>query len=87
MRILYYYSSNQVDTGSPRALTGLIGTLDRARYEPLFLSSDPGGALTLDLARRGVEIVDGIVTEVSWRRPFRAAAAIRRAAATAPPRW
>lgn len=81
MRILYYYSSSQFDTGSPKALAGMIDALDRSRHEPLFLTPEREGPLPAALAARGVELIDGAATEISWRRPLRAAAAIGRAAA------
>ena len=41
-RILYYYPALHLDTGSPRALIGLVESLDRRRYQPLFLASSVG---------------------------------------------
>jgi glycosyltransferase involved in cell wall biosynthesis len=81
VRILYYYSSTQIDTGSPKALAGLIEALDRSRYHPMFLTADAQSPLATELVRRRVELVAGGVTEVSWRTPLRSAAAIGRAAA------
>lgn len=80
MRILYYYSSQQFDTGSPKALAGLIDALDRGRHTPLFLASGEG-PLVEELERRGVEIVRGSAGEVTYRRPFDALRRIVRCAA------
>lgn len=81
-RILYFYSSHQFDTGSPKALIGMIDALDRSRHTPLFLASaDSDGALLQELGARGVEIIRGTVTEASYRHPLRSAAAVLRSAA------
>ena len=76
-RILYYYGALHVDTGSPRALIGLVESLDRLRYQPLFLASGEG-PLVNRLRELDVEIVPGSVQSISLRRPF---AAARRIAA------
>ena len=82
MRILYFYSSHQVDTGTPKALLGMIDALDRRRHAPLFLVSGPtDGALVRELAARDVELVRGTVTEATFRRPFAAVASVLRSAA------
>lgn len=82
MRILYYYSSHQVDTGSPKALLGLIDALDRTRHTPLFLAGAAGeGALIRELRARDVAIVPGEVSEASLRRPFTSLARVLRSAA------
>ena len=81
MRILYYYSSHQVDTGSPKALLGLIDALDRSRHTPLFLAGRAAeGELLGELAARNVEIVRGEVSEASIRRPFASIAGVLRSA-------
>jgi glycosyltransferase involved in cell wall biosynthesis len=82
MRILYYYSSHQVDTGSPKALLGMIDALDRRQHLPLFLVSGPAdGDLVRELEARGVELVRGHVIEASIRRPFASIASVLRSAA------
>ncbi|HEU4829914.1 MAG TPA: glycosyltransferase family 4 protein [Gemmatimonadales bacterium] len=82
MRILYFYSSHQIDTGSPKALLGLIDALDRTRHVPLFLTGgSTEGALVREMAARGVELVRGEVTEASLRRPIASLAAVLRSAA------
>jgi glycosyltransferase involved in cell wall biosynthesis len=75
-RILFYYGSQQFDTGSPKALAEQIELLDRARFTPLFLARGEGPLLA-ELEKRGVEIVRGPVGTVSLRRPIAAAAAVR----------
>jgi glycosyltransferase involved in cell wall biosynthesis len=81
VRILYFYSSHQFDTGSPKALIGMIDALDRCRHTPLFLAGpDSDGVLLQELAGRDVEIIRGTVTEASYRHPLRAASAVLRSA-------
>lgn len=81
VRILYFYSSHQFDTGSPKALIGMIDALDRHRHTPLFLaSSESDGALLRELEARDVEILRGNVTEASYRRPGRSLRAVLRSA-------
>jgi glycosyltransferase involved in cell wall biosynthesis len=75
-RILFYYGSQQFDTGSPKALVEQIELLDRARFTPLFLARGEGPLLP-ELEKRGVEIVRGPVATVSLRRPLAAVAAVR----------
>ena len=53
MRILYFYSSHQFDTGSPKALIGMIDALDRRRYTPLFLAGSESDGALLSCSRRG----------------------------------
>ncbi len=82
MRILYYYSSHQVDTGSPKALLGMIDALDRARHTPLFLAGAAGeGELVRELRARGVELVHDPVTEGTIRRPIASLVQVARSAA------
>lgn len=82
MRILYYYSSHQADTGSPKALLGMIDALDRARYTPLFLAGASGGGdLVRELTARGVQLVRETVTEVTIRRPVASLLRVARSAA------
>lgn len=79
MRIVYYYSSHQFDSGSPKALIAMIDALDRERFEPLFWATG-NGPLTDELARRGVTLLRGPAGAVSRRHP---AAALRRIVAQA----
>jgi len=76
-RLLFYYGSQQFDTGSPRALVSQIDLLDRKRFTPLFLATGEGPLLNA-LERSGVEIVRGPVATVDWRRPVALWRAIRR---------
>lgn len=55
-RVLYHYGSSHYDTGSPRALVGLVGLLDRDRFQPLFLPAEHG-PLVDAIRERGVEIL------------------------------
>jgi glycosyltransferase involved in cell wall biosynthesis len=71
---MYYYRSQHFNTGSPKALAAMIGLLDRTRFEPLYLATG-AGPLTETLAAQNVEIVQGDVTSVTYRRPL---AALRR---------
>lgn len=66
--ILYYYGWQHFDTGSPKALAGLIGALDRSRFEPVFLARGDGPLIEA-LLSKGVKIVRKDVGEVSYRRP------------------
>lgn len=70
-RILYYYGALHLDTGSPRALIGLVESLDRRRYQPLFLASSVG-PLVNRLRELDVEILRGSVEGVTLRRPLAA---------------
>lgn len=79
MRILYYYSAQGADTGSPKVLLSLIDALDRARHDPLFWAR-ADGALMLEMERRGVTILRGPAGEVTWRKPW---SAVRRVFAMA----
>jgi glycosyltransferase involved in cell wall biosynthesis len=66
-RILYHYGSSHFDTGSPRALVGIMDLLDRTRFQPLFLPAR-GGPLVSAVQARGVEVLrPGQVRSVSWR--------------------
>ena len=71
-RILYYYGALHLDTGSPRALIGLVESLDRLRYQPLFLASGDG-PLVKRLRELEVEVLAGSVHSVTLRHPFAAA--------------
>jgi glycosyltransferase involved in cell wall biosynthesis len=77
IRILYYYPSLHFDTGSPKAMTSLIESLDRAVFQPVYCAAGEG-PLTEALVSRGVEIVRGQADGVTFRRPLAGIAAIRR---------
>ena len=79
-RVLYYYSSQQFDTGSPKSLHSMICALNRQRFEPLFLATG-AGPLVDALRQVDVEILDGTVESISYRRPLRAIGRIRAQAA------
>ncbi len=76
-RVLYFYSSLQIDTGSPRVLIQMIHGLDRSRFQPLFYAAGEG-PLTEILAADGVEIVPGRASSVTYRHPVAAISSIRR---------
>jgi glycosyltransferase involved in cell wall biosynthesis len=67
-RILYYYGSQQFDTGSPKALVSLIDLLDRSVFDPLFIATGEG-LLVDELRNRAVEIVTANVSNVSLKKP------------------
>jgi len=76
-RVLYFYSSLQIDTGSPRVLIQMIHGLDRSRFQPLFLA--PGeGPLVQALLDEGVEIIRGVVSSLTYRRPWRSIFSVLR---------
>lgn len=64
MNILYYYSSQQIHTGSPKVLLRLIGGLDRTRFVPFFFS-EKNGALTTSLIQLGVTVIQGRNGQIS----------------------
>jgi glycosyltransferase involved in cell wall biosynthesis len=70
-RILYYYGSAQFDTGSPKALVGIVDLLDRAAFEPVFAGPSEG-PLTDQFRKRGIEVVIATASAVSVRRPLTA---------------
>jgi len=76
-RILYYYGSQQFDTGSPKALAGFIDTLDRSRFEPLFWAKGQG-PLVDALVSHSVKIVIREANQISLRHPARSLQQIRR---------
>jgi glycosyltransferase involved in cell wall biosynthesis len=78
LRVLYYYGSQHIDSGSPKALIGLIDLLDRTRVAPLFLASGEGPLVEV-LQRRGVEIIRGPKARpVSYHHPIDGLARARR---------
>jgi glycosyltransferase involved in cell wall biosynthesis len=78
LRVLYYFAGTHTDSGSPKALLGMIDVLDRSRVTPLFLTSGDGPLIEA-LEERGVEIVRAQQPEVvSPKHPFVALRNIRR---------
>jgi glycosyltransferase involved in cell wall biosynthesis len=68
--VLYYFGGQHIDSGSPKALIGLIDLLDRRRVAPMFLTSDDGPLISA-LESRGVDIVRGKRPEsIDPRQPF-----------------
>lgn len=76
-RILYFYSSLNIDTGSPMVLLRMIDLLDRRRFTPLFLATGEG-PLVSALRQRDVEIIYANVSEVSPRSALDSARAVWR---------
>lgn len=75
--VLFYYSSQQVHTGSPKVLARLIEGLDRTRYAPYFLANRPGD-LSRRLAENGTVILSGEVGQVGAATLFDNAANLFR---------
>ena len=70
MRVLYYYDGQHIDSGSPKALLGLVDVLDRERVVPMFLATGEGPLIDA-LEQRDVEIIRGPkVKKVSHRHPI-----------------
>jgi glycosyltransferase involved in cell wall biosynthesis len=57
-KILFYYSSQQIHTGSPRVLLRLIEALDRKAFFPFFLCDKPG-PLCHALSNLNVKFIGG----------------------------
>jgi glycosyltransferase involved in cell wall biosynthesis len=76
VRILYYYSHQTFESGSPKVLASMVDTLDRTRIEPFFWARSEG-PLVGELERRGVTILRGPAGSVSLRRPFEAMREVR----------
>lgn len=76
IKVLYYYSSAQIDTGSPRAMLRMIDSLDRKRFQPAFIASGKGSLID-ELRSREVEIISGEVASVSWKNPLRLISRVR----------
>lgn len=70
-KVLFFYSYQNYDTGSPKAMVSMIDSLDRSRFQPLFLATDDG-ALLSELERRDVEIIRGDASICSMGHWFRA---------------
>ena len=66
---MYHYSSQHVDSGSPKAMLGMASLLHGSRYDPVYLATGEG-PLVDAFARQNVEIVRGDVRSVSLRRPL-----------------
>ena len=62
--VLFYYSSQQVHTGSPRVLMRLVDGLDRRCFEPYFLT-DKMGELSLELSKRSTRLIWGHSEQVT----------------------
>lgn len=75
-RILYYYAFQTFDTGSPKALAGFIETLDRQRFEPVFLATARGPLIDA-LVERGVRIEFSDAGSLEVRHPGRSLGRIR----------
>lgn len=69
-KILYVYPHYQYDTGSPKSMVSMIKGLDRSIFKPAFLATDRG-ALVDTLIKNEVEIINGCLTTVSLRKPFK----------------
>ncbi len=78
-RILYYYGFQHFNTGSPKALAGLIAAMDRSRFEPTFLAKGDGPLIEALIAM-GVKIVRKDVGAISYRRPVSSVRQIQRMA-------
>ena len=70
LKVLYYYSSTQVDTGSPRAMLRMIDSLNRDEFHPAFMASG-SGSLIDELRSKNVEIISGVVKNGSLKNPLR----------------
>lgn len=79
-QILYYYGWQHFDTGSPKALAGLIDAMDRSRFEPIFLASGDGPLIEALIAK-GVKIIPKDVGAISYRHPAYGVRRVRRMAA------
>lgn len=77
IRVLYFYPYLNYDTGSPKAMVQVIEALDRAMFQPVYCAAGEGPLVNV-LRARGVEIVSGKVSDISFRHPIAAAAAIRQ---------
>ena len=64
--ILYYYSSQQIHTGSPRVMMRLIEGLDRSCFSSKFLAGHEGD-LCRELVNKGTEIIQGETHNIGTR--------------------
>ena len=76
-RVLFHYSSQQFDTGSPKAMVAIMRMLEGTEYTPVYLSLGPG-PLVDELYRLGIEVVFGDVEELSIRKPFQVVSRVLR---------
>jgi glycosyltransferase involved in cell wall biosynthesis len=76
-RVLYYYGFQHFNTGSPKALAGLIDAIDRSRFEPIFLARRRG-PLVDALSARDVKVVQHEVRAISYRHPVVGIQQVRR---------
>lgn len=67
--ILYYYSYDHLNTGSPTVLVNMIKGLGREKYKPFFLSPSKGPLIDA-LAEGGVEILEHEAKSISYKSPF-----------------
>lgn len=70
-KVLYSYSSSQIDTGSPTVLLQMVDALDRARFLPVFLAAQPGPLLD-EMTKRRVAVIEQPASSVDWRYPRQA---------------
>lgn len=69
MNILYYYSSQQIHTGSPKVLLRLIGGLDRKRHVPFYFE-EKGGPLSDSIKQLSVNIIKSVNKQISKENIF-----------------
>jgi glycosyltransferase involved in cell wall biosynthesis len=79
IRILYFYTGPNANTGSPKVLLQMTRGLDRDRFEPLFFSTRES-PLAEAMRALGVEIVPGTVASLTYRQPLAGLRAILRQA-------
>jgi glycosyltransferase involved in cell wall biosynthesis len=77
INILYYYASLQFDTGSPKSMVNMISTLERSKYQPLFLANGKGKLVDV-LNELEVGIISGNVETQSVKSPIKFVKAIYR---------
>jgi glycosyltransferase involved in cell wall biosynthesis len=70
-KVLFRYSSHQLDTGSPKALLATIALLSDTSYQASYLATG-NGPLVDELEKRKVPIIKDSVEEISLRKPIRA---------------
>jgi glycosyltransferase involved in cell wall biosynthesis len=63
--VLFYYSTQQVHTGSPRVLMRMVEGLDRTSFAPYFLSDNQEGDLCKELLKTGARIINGRTGQIS----------------------
>jgi glycosyltransferase involved in cell wall biosynthesis len=77
INVLYYYASLQFDTGSPKSMVNMISTLERSKYQPLFLANGKGKLVDV-LNDLKVGIIPGKVETLSVKSPIKFIKAIYR---------